>query len=372
MLRSVQRQHARISLFPQIKLKTLTPKRSVSGQLGLAVLCVAVMTLITGLVAGCGRPGERGEMVWHAVPVRQIDLSSIEVPVYSAVSFAVDGKGKVYIPAPWDHHVVVVDTTGEFLYTIGRVGKGPGEFARPTFVELIQDTLLAVPDLGGFKISMFRTSGGFVRSRHVSMGPLLAWSGKFLAANSVKPECLVDLYDSSLELIGCLGDGRMASLDQRLGPGPLLQACQDTVWIVHWRATPVLLTRWVRGRGMTGKIEIAPRSMAQNNALKEETLKRQTEELKRKGMPVGRGQWKHIGAILRDGHGRLWLNYYWQDEDGAVRSVFYVYTSSMELLARVEGFDVSLDCPRFDRLGRLWGLESRGQKLVLTCYRVET
>ena len=336
-------------------------------------LCFLALTLS---LFGCQRRSPSRPQSWVAVRRKVIDLSILSVPVYNSVSMVADGRGRLYIAAPDLHQVVVIDTLGNVVETIGQWGEGPGELMKPTAVELIGDSLLAVSDFTGFRISLFTLDGRFVRSVPVRMGPWLAWSGRYLCANSARPEYLVDLYGVDLEYMGGVGDGDLASIDQRLGPGLLIEAAADTVWILHWRRRPILLTEWVVAQGRVGQWNVGTPEMTRNILFKDRALERESRELMSKGVVAAPGFWQHIGSVVRDRRGLLWLNYYWRDPKGAQRSVFYVYTSGMHLVAKVTGFDDMLDSPCFDPSGRLWALEwvssseRAGNKLVVSCYEI--
>ncbi len=58
--------------------------------------------------------------------------------------------------------VIVADSSGKFERTLGRKGKGPGEFARPTFVLPKGDSVI-VGDVDG-RVSLFASNGQYVRS----------------------------------------------------------------------------------------------------------------------------------------------------------------------------------------------------------------
>ncbi len=298
-----------------------------------------------------------GEPTLTARRVKTVDLSQIPVPVYNCISFDVDSFCNLYLASIDNCQVVVLDSAGSLVRTIGNKGEGPGEFLQPAVVEVVADTALVVSDYSSFRLSLFSTNGVFLRSVAVSMGPLLSWSGKFLCANSVRSEYLVDLYDASLKYLRSIGDGRLAPLMERLGPGLLLESYQDTIWVVHWRKRPLLLTKWSRDGTLLFQTEITTPTMRKNIAAKDEQIREESKRLRQRGLSVGGGEWQHIDALRRDSHGRLWFSYNWFDAPGKLRTVFYVFSPSMRLICRVEGFSTLTDCPRFDRQGRLWVLE---------------
>src|SRR5512135_3755384 len=61
----------------------------------------------------------------------------------------IDGRRSlIYVADAGSHRVLVFDFGGEFLRAIGRKGQGPGEFARPTGIGLVEDDGIAVADFG--------------------------------------------------------------------------------------------------------------------------------------------------------------------------------------------------------------------------------
>lgn len=77
----------------------------------------------------------------------------------SGVDF--DAADNLYILDAGNHRVVVVDTRGRLVRTIGRRGGGPGELLAPTALAVLADGSVAVADLGRGAFSIFDPAGAF-------------------------------------------------------------------------------------------------------------------------------------------------------------------------------------------------------------------
>jgi hypothetical protein len=73
-------------------------------------------------------------------------------------------RSLIYIADSGNDRVLVFDFDGKLLKIIGRKGQGPGEFANPTGLDVLQDGLLAVADNQNNRIQLFDKSWEFVRS----------------------------------------------------------------------------------------------------------------------------------------------------------------------------------------------------------------
>jgi hypothetical protein len=88
----------------------------------------------------------------------------------------------IYIADSGNNRVVVFDFKGKFVKTIGRMGQGPGEFAKPTGLEIFKDSHLAVADFNNRRIQIFDKDGNFVRavnSKEVDVADLAFVDNKF-------------------------------------------------------------------------------------------------------------------------------------------------------------------------------------------------
>ena len=70
----------------------------------------------------------------------------------------------IYIADYGNNRVLVFDADGRFVRAIGNKGQGPGEFAGPTGLCMMEDSRLAVADYGNNRIQIFSPDGQFDRA----------------------------------------------------------------------------------------------------------------------------------------------------------------------------------------------------------------
>lgn len=94
--------------------------------------------------------------------VGRADGDSAEI--FGFVTDAAFGPGgSIYVADPGQHRIVVLDSDGRFVRTIGRPGQGPGEFLDPSSIALLRDTLFVYDGRQG-RVSVLDTLGAFLRS----------------------------------------------------------------------------------------------------------------------------------------------------------------------------------------------------------------
>lgn len=79
-----------------------------------------------------------------------------------------DSLGNLYVLDPNASHVVVIDTDGRLVMTVGRKGEGPGEFQRADNLVVWRDGRFVVSDPGHNAFQVFGPDGHF--KRFVRMG----------------------------------------------------------------------------------------------------------------------------------------------------------------------------------------------------------
>ncbi len=75
-----------------------------------------------------------------------------------------DSNGNIYACDTKEKRVQVYNKKGKYLYSIGRAGKGPGEFSRPKKLDIDSSGNLIVRDDLNFRISSFNSNGQFISS----------------------------------------------------------------------------------------------------------------------------------------------------------------------------------------------------------------
>ena len=138
------------------------------------------------LLAGCtGGPREAAEVEngiavdvpgWRAertVSVGGKDAGE-DTQLFTVTSVAEDPQGRFYVLNSGDRRIVAFDSTGAYLHTIGKEGRGPGEFVAPRTLAAVGSDALYVIDLVQRRISRFRRSdGGFLSDLPLSSSPVL-------------------------------------------------------------------------------------------------------------------------------------------------------------------------------------------------------
>ena len=99
--------------------------------------------------------------VWgaEATLVPEVSIGELDGPeeyLFGRVSsIAVDDDQTVYAFDPQAQHVLVYDSLGTYVETLGRPGEGPGEFSRAEAMALLPDGRLVVRDPGNNRLEVF-------------------------------------------------------------------------------------------------------------------------------------------------------------------------------------------------------------------------
>lgn len=119
------------------------------------------------------------EHSWHfcrlsIVPKLQIGTTGgrAEYELYQVADVARFDGGRVAILNRGTHDVRVFSATGEYAFTIGRDGEGPGEFRDPIKLLSLPSDSLGVWDWHLQRVSVFDSGGAFVRS--IQLSPAVA------------------------------------------------------------------------------------------------------------------------------------------------------------------------------------------------------
>lgn len=84
------------------------------------------------------------------------------------LSLTSDKDGNIYILDINSMSLKKFDKDGKFVTSIGRRGQGPGELFHPSFVMLLEDTLMIMSQ-GQKKVSRFTTEGDFIDDKRMEM-----------------------------------------------------------------------------------------------------------------------------------------------------------------------------------------------------------
>ena len=113
----------------------------------------------------------------HSLPGgRYVDLIAVDTIVQAGshllaapTELTLDRQGRLFVTDFDANAIVVLDSSGTALRTIGRTGSGPGEFLGPRATRVWMDTL-RVLDGGNARVAVFTTDGRFVRAETMPLG----------------------------------------------------------------------------------------------------------------------------------------------------------------------------------------------------------
>jgi hypothetical protein len=143
---------------------------------------------------------------WTAHELRAGPASSPPVELYRPVDMAFDGDG-LFVLDMDDDNVKVFSKAGSFRYTFGRKGQGPGEFHRPSGLD-VQDARICVADSGNRRIQIIDKRGSYLSGFKVPFLPfrILALENNRivvlgLPSGRTGPEKLLHCYDGQGRLL---------------------------------------------------------------------------------------------------------------------------------------------------------------------------
>lgn len=114
-------------------------------------------------------PGAGLELILvDSVQLQEMDTAYLAAPA----NLVSDHAGNLLIADPMNGKVLEFDRAGKFVRSIGRKGKGPGEFKGPVTLVLLGDSAVAVADWALRRLSVFgRMDGSFIRSIEIDGYP---------------------------------------------------------------------------------------------------------------------------------------------------------------------------------------------------------
>lgn len=104
-----------------------------------------------------------GPLTWRLV--EELRIGGAETGPESFIdvrSIAVDGAGRIHILDTQARQIRVFDATGDHIRTLGRDGRGPGEFVLPNGMGFAPDGTLLVYDARADRVTAFDSSGQVV------------------------------------------------------------------------------------------------------------------------------------------------------------------------------------------------------------------
>ncbi|HKP75819.1 MAG TPA: hypothetical protein VJT67_09780 [Longimicrobiaceae bacterium] len=160
--------------------------------LAITLLVLSVESCTGEGQAGPSRGIERREVILGAA----IPLTDNGAPLLAKPDWiSEDSRGRIFATDYSDRDVKVYDARGRRVATIGRAGRGPGEFESLLAAQVYRDSLLGF-DMVGARVSFFGPDGRFARALPV------------MSADRAPPFLVRAVDDSLLLLISPIQSGR--------------------------------------------------------------------------------------------------------------------------------------------------------------------
>ena len=112
--------------------------------------------IVIGGYRGVGEPPDSSHLVWSVAGVAPLS------------------DGRVAVLSGREKKLLLFERTGEFAGSIGREGRGPGEFGHPQHLQVLPGDTLVVWDFMLGPISYFDPSGRLLRDWRIDVGALFA------------------------------------------------------------------------------------------------------------------------------------------------------------------------------------------------------
>lgn len=130
---------------------------------------VGSMLWVWILLGGCGTDGGQDQAAkWLLSPEPSLEIGIIEgeepYQFHNVRGVARLANGRVVVGNAGTSELRVFDEEGQYLFTAGGPGDGPGEFRRLSSVDVARGDSLVVFDSGAWRVSLFASTGEFVRS----------------------------------------------------------------------------------------------------------------------------------------------------------------------------------------------------------------
>jgi len=148
--------------------------------------------------------------------VRELELREWgqppQFPFYRISSFVADEEGNIFIALWSEGTIVKFDSSGRYLCSFGRKGRGPGELLTPGGMNLAPDGKLWVLDAGNSRLTAFTRDGVYLRSIPLKgsaspAGFAISDSAFFLSFWDRESERVIHKFDMSGRPVSSFGEG---------------------------------------------------------------------------------------------------------------------------------------------------------------------
>jgi sugar lactone lactonase YvrE len=144
------------------------------------------------VVHNTGRGAWDSASTWRVV--EELRISDLDPAGQTRIRFIntldVDQSGRIYLSDPSGPAIYVFDSTGKHLRSIGRRGKGPGEFLWITMLARRPDGNLVVYDSHNARMSVFDTAGRGIAFVNASIGCSMLGHGIYDSTGHLVITCL--------------------------------------------------------------------------------------------------------------------------------------------------------------------------------------
>lgn len=122
----------------------------------------------------------------------------------------VDSEGNIYVADMKLNNIKVFDSSGAYIRTFGKEGKGPGELSMPTGIQITPDGDLMVEEVMNRRLSFFTPKGKFIKNVSTAdktsltgliVGPEGQMVGRELVVENGKMVWAIKKYDKDLKAL---------------------------------------------------------------------------------------------------------------------------------------------------------------------------
>jgi len=165
-----------------------------------------------------------------------------EQAFYMPVDIEIDRKGYIYVLDQGNNRIQVFNSSRKYIKTIGRAGKGPGEFANPSGLAFYYNNNLIISDFFNRRIQIIDSTGhyscGFNLDRYAgeiavnTKNEILMVNSPMISGSSNPLFCV---YNDKGKLIRSIGENKYSFPRQRILEGIYFDLdSQDNIYVSYY------------------------------------------------------------------------------------------------------------------------------------------
>lgn len=165
-----------------------------------------------------------------------------EQAFYIPVDIAIDRKGYIYVLDQGNNRIQLFNSNRKYIKTIGRAGKGPGEFAEPINFAFYYNNSLIISDFSNRRIQIIDSTGhylgGFKLDRFAgeiaanAKNEIIMVNSQMISASS---NALFCVYNDKGKLIRSIGENKYSYPRQRTLEGIYFDLdSQDNIYVSYY------------------------------------------------------------------------------------------------------------------------------------------